>query len=383
MIKSKGLLSLIFTLFIGYTFAASKAVVFDLGDEDFYVVPIKDCDLNELLPKVFYIDDVADSLRPDSPFRNLDPNGVQEIPIVIGWRNIGFYDFVAFGNDSDDDINLDTSFTQNLLSLAGESSLIVKTGGDLENEIISQALDLTCSGELLNIVVGGPWNVVEDAIDRSNCIEPNSISTQFPNGVGIPNCIATPINELIKVIGIGGTNVESNNQGNRTDARDRIKQILGSNAIEIVPEDFIRFLNPDNSFNIDYVAGASWYQQVYHPTRIGDFLLSQKFDKHNIRINYCDFGSVKNQTQWFCNNLIDGSTGYPQNNCDPSLFGGNNGANPPFPPNSCIPSQERFSFRGADFTALAYVKWGESTFSMGDEMYEFIEMGIETLPLKD
>lgn len=349
------------------TLHSQPTVVVPLGDS-FYVIPTKSGHCN--LPKVLYIDDVADS-RSDTI--EADPNGVQEIPILIGWKKLGFYDLVSIGVDGDDFTQFDTQFVQNLVNLSGDTTTVI-TGIALENEIISQAHSMNCPNQRLNIVLGGPWNVVEDAIDRAKCITPND-----QDMTPIANCTPNPIENKIKVIGIGGSNVVSDVYGNRKSARDKIVSILGSNAVEITPTQFTRFKKPSNGF-INYIDNQpSWYETNFHPTQVGDFIRNQGFDKHNIRKNYCDYGSVFSKRQWFCNNAVNGSSGYP-NSCDSQYFGLQSA---PYPPNTCIESNQRYTFAGADFTALAYVKWGASTFTMGAEMYSHIEAGLDKLPLKD
>lgn len=361
-------------LLLSLTSNASQQVIVIPTDDTYQIIPFS----TSSAPKVFFIDDVADSNRSDLPYPELDPNGVQELAILIGWKNLGYIDLVGIGVDSDDNKSLDVNFVQNLLSLSGEA-LVAKTGTDLEIEIIQQANALIGTGEKLSVVVGGPWNVVEDAIDRSNCITPNTATTP------IPNCSPTPIQDLIKVIGIGGSNVvqtngNPSNEGNRTDARDSIFSYLAAeDRVQLEPTQFTRFLNPNNGF-INYLAGSSWYEDTYHPTKIGDYLLQNDFDRQNIRANYCNFGTVNNETQWFCNNAIDGSPMWDSNNnCNTSVYGASQA---PYPPNVCIPSLERYPFRGADFTAIAFVIWGESAFSMTTEMYTEIENALSTLPLK-
>lgn len=306
-----------------------------------YLIPISmGCEGVSELEHVFYIDDVNDSRQPGV---EADPNGVQELPILIGWANMGKYKLVGFGADGNESTTYNTAFVASLVSMAG-GNIPVKTGGSLEDEIISQALVFQgCSSRKLQVAVGGPWHVVADAILKAE----NA---------------GTPIDDLIYFVGIGGSNVTfSNNrikryEGNRT-ADEYIYHKLGNENVYQIDggpslPSFRWFFNPE----LTHVGNRnSWYQTHYHQSVIGRYFRDNvsngfRLDEQNMVLNGCTEYGIEAA----CDNKHSLST---------------------------VPVQFRRTFRGADFTALAYIIWGDDIWSNEFEtrMYSEIEAGLATL----
>ena len=126
-----------------------------------YLIPISSgCAGISNLPHIFYIDDIG-----DSRINALDPNSVQELPIVLGFAKRNLFNLVGFGTASNpqNQSNIDASFAQGLVNKAeidpqNPEFPPVLQGDALENAIIAEALKFKdCSGRKLQIAVGGHW----------------------------------------------------------------------------------------------------------------------------------------------------------------------------------------------------------------------------------
>lgn len=303
-----------------------------------YLIPISvDKTVN-----LYYIDDVDDSRQSGI---NADPNGVQELPIVVGWKNAGHYNLVGVGASGPNGVSYNTSFTQNLLSLMGESTPVY-TGTALRDSIIEKALSLGSPGSRVVIAIGGPREIILDALQHADSI-------------------GTPINNLIGVVGIqacrNGTSVTNCPNPSVGPA---IQSAIGQENYHIVVDDgspapgrqppsFRWFYSP----TLGHVGNRnSWYQTHYHQSVIGRYFRDNvsngyKLDEQNMVLNGCTEYNIS------------------------AACGNKN-------PLSRVPSGLRRTLRAADFTALAYVIWGDDIWSSEFEtrMYSELETGLATLP---
>lgn len=271
-------------------------------------------------PNVYYIDDVGDTRQSTI---DCDPNGVQELPIVIGWRDIGYYNLVGVGaaahnngTASDKCKALDAGFVQNLLTLMGETDITVYSDANngLRNSIIEKALELGSPSNRMVIAIGGPRNVVQESIDEA--------ATR-----------GTPIKDLIRVIGIQECS-ESNPANCPVNVDVDTVAAIGSSNHHIVPCYTAR--KPScrafylNSSIFSYVGNRDiWYNDHYVvPTKIGEYIRTSGLEEEVKDIN-----------------------------------GGR-------------------SLKIADFTALAYLIWGDEIWSTEFEtrMYDEIADGLKELP---
>lgn len=303
-----------------------------------YLIPIN----VDKAVNLYYIDDVDDSRQSGV---DADPNGVHELPIVVGWKNVGYYNLVGVGADGKNGESYNTSFTQSLLTLMGESTPVY-TGTTLRDSLIDKALSLGSSNNRLVIAVGGPREVILDAIQHANSI-------------------GTPINNLIRVVGIQAC--LSGRPPPRVDPPTNcpdytvdpaIKSAIGQDNYHIIvdgyqPPSFRWFYRP----TLTHVGNRnSWYKTHYHQSKIGRYFRDNasngyKLDEQNIVLNGCTEYAILAA-------------------CDNKK------------PLSTVPSSLRRTFRVADFTALAYVIWGEDIWSNEFEtrMYSELEAGLATLP---
>jgi len=307
-----------------------------------YLIPINvDKTVN-----LYYIDDVDDSRQNGI---GADPNGVQELPIVVGWNNVGHYNLVGVGADGPNGVSYNTSFTQSLLTLMGESTPVY-TGSTLRDSLIEKALSLGSGSNRLVIAVGGPREVILDAIQHANSI-------------------GTPINNLIRVVGIQACGTTPVTNCPNTSVGPAIKSAVGQENYHIIVDgsqapSFRWFYNP----TLTHVGNRnSWYQTHYHQSVIGRYFRDNvsngyKLDEQNVVLNgITEYGADGLE---YVNGVY-----YPEcanNKC----------------PLGQVPSSLRRTFRIADFTALAYVIWGEDIWSneFETQMYSELEAGLATLP---
>lgn len=303
-----------------------------------YLIPVNvDRTIN-----LYYIDDVDDSRQANT---DADPNGVQELPIVIGWKNIGLYNLVGVGADGNPDDYFNTSFTQYLLSLMDDNTPVY-TGTELRDSIINKALEFGSLSNRLVIAIGGPREVVLDAIEHANSI-------------------GTPINNLIRVVGIQAclNGPPPPNTDPPTNCKDytvgpAIRAALGSDNYHIIVDgrsapSFRWFYSP----TLAHVGNRnSWYQIHYHQSVIGRYFRDNsvngyRLDRQNMVLNGCTEYGI----ELACGNKNSLST---------------------------VPSSKRRVFRAADFTALAYAVWGNEIWSteFQTRMYSELEAGLNTLP---
>lgn len=277
-----------------------------------YLIPVNsDKSIN-----VYYIDDVDDS-RQDGI--DADPNGVLELPILIGWKKIGYYNLVGIGADGSDGFSFNTSFTQNLLSQMGETGINVLTGEALRDSIISKALALGSPNNRLVVAIGGPREIVLEAIQHANSA-------------------GTPIDRLIRVVGIQPckqndpvTNCKNPSVG------PLIQSAIGQENYYVIPDSTTQA----PTFRWFYLSTAfshvgnrdSWYKEHYHQTKVGRFF----------RDNVSNNSTLEQEVM--------------------SINGGR-------------------LLRIADFTALAYIIWGDDIWSdqFKTRMYTEIASGIAMLP---
>lgn len=303
---------------------------------------------------LFYIDDVDDSRQSGI---NADPNGVQELPIVVGWKNLGHYNLVGIGAEDSggvDGNSYNTAFIQSLLTLMGDDTPVT-TDGDLRDAIIDRALALGSSGNRLVIAIGGPREIILDAINYA------------------ANTLQTPINDRIRVVGIqaclSGPPASGNPPTNCPDytVGPAIESAVGQENYHIIidgtpssaPPSFRWFYTP----NAPHISNLnSWYQTHYHQTAVGQYFRDNvsngyKLDEQNIVLNAITELNFTNSFNPPCAN----------NKC---------------PISQVLPLSNRHIFRGADFTSVAYSIWGGDIWSTEFEtrMYTEIEAGLATLP---
>ncbi len=285
-----------------------------------YLVPVS----APSIPNVYYIDDIGDTRKSNI---NCDPNAVQELPIVVGWRNLGYYKLVGVGAAAHDDMTdgdkckkLDAGFAQSLLTIMGETDITVYSDIDADasdsfrDSIIAKALEFGSPNNRMVIAIGGPRNIVKESIDEA-----------VTRG--------TPIHDLIRVIGIQECS-EFNPANCPVNVDTAIEGFVGSNNHHIIPcstagKPSCRafFLN---SSTFSYVGNRDgWYNDNYVvPTNIGKYIRNSGLENEVKAIN-----------------------------------GGR-------------------SMKIADFTALAYLIWGDGIWSTEFEtrMYDEISNGLKELP---
>ncbi|MEM6995916.1 MAG: hypothetical protein AAF721_35725 [Myxococcota bacterium] len=152
----------------------------------------------EGLPRVVYMD--------DGGVPNDDPNGVQDLAIVLGWRDQ--VELLAIGSTSWNAGS--AAFLQGLVEEAG-ASIPVLTDQVFVDTIISEARAMAvCDGRKLNIAIGGEWFKVMYALQQAPDIAP-----------------------LIHVAGLGGHNIRTDTtpEGIPRDAYDYIVAQVGEQDI--------------------------------------------------------------------------------------------------------------------------------------------------------
>jgi len=307
----KKFLVLVNVLFIVASLATSVGAQTKFVEYKKYLIPIN----IDKTPNVYYIDDVDDSRQTTI---DADPNGVQELPIVVGWKNLGHYNLVGVGADGKDGVSFDASFTQKLLGFMQESTPVF-TGRALRDSIIEKALALGSPSNRLVIAIGGPREIVLEAIVRSNSI-------------------GTPIQDLIRVIGIQACRSTPITNCPNPSVGRAIRAAVGTANYHIIVDSTtqapsFRWFYLANSFFPHVGNRNAWYRTHFHQSKVG---------------------------RYFRDSVSNGTT------LDEEVRSITNG----------------LPMKIADFTALAYLIWGEDIWSTEFEtrMYTELEAGLATLP---
>jgi len=157
--------------------------------------------LGSPLAPVVYMDDTG--------VRNSDPNGVQDLAIVLGWSNK--INLVALGVTRNDDASF--FLVRDIVNQSGVQVDIFNKQF-LVNKIISTARDVKdCTNTKLTVSIGGEWHKLATALRQ-----------------------APDIADHIRAIGIGGPNVANvyDSEGNKRAAYNYIVSAIGgSNVVRI------------------------------------------------------------------------------------------------------------------------------------------------------
>lgn len=276
-------------------------------------------------PRVIYLD--------DGGVPNDDPNGVQDLAIVLGWTD--WVDLIAIGSTSWNEGS--AQFLEGIVSEAG-SSVPVLTEQALVDTIIDEARATEalegCPDDRLHVAVGGEWFKVAAAL------------TQAPD-----------IADRIAVAGIGGWNIRTAQtpEGIPRDAYDTVVAHLGeANIFRVDDKDEVPEGQPD--FRDAYEVEPGYSVAVldgFYDTNLRP-LLERIADPSNPSLNISDEASYYiSHTRLLNLNQGEGD--------------GTNGS----------------KLRIADFLTVAHVIWGDDpTIDIfdKDDVYPEIAAGLATLP---
>lgn len=283
------------------------------------------------LERVIYIDDVG--------FWPEDPNGAQEIPLILGLDNK--VELLAIGTETD---GSNKSLVETLVSKANRSTPVL-TGSDLENFIISEALKMRCSptGKKLFIAIGGEWSILKKAIDADS-----------------------EIAQYISVVGIGGYNIGRDSDG------------------MVIPP-----IN-QNTKHLNYTA-IDENQDINTVVTIQDIKLEGKPKSPNFRSAYKAESDPYNKAgldNWYDTHFktTDSGAYVDTSTWGTSSIPGHQGDNHTFPEEAAALNGAEVSggskLRIADFFTVAYIAFTNSDIFSKAIMYPKLQTALARLPRK-
>lgn len=272
-------------------------------------------------PRVLYMD--------DGGVPNDDPNGVQDLAIVLGWADE--VDLLAIGSTSWNEGS--AAFLEQIVSEAG-STIPVLTEEPFIVRLIEEARSMAvCDTARLHVAIGGEWFKLQKALERAPDIAP-----------------------YIRVAGIAGWNIrpDATPEGVPREAYDAIVAAIGEDAIfriddknDGAPElpDFRDAYEVEPGYSVADL--DAFYDTNLRP------LLSRIPDPSNPALN------ISEESSFYISHTRLLNLGQGEGD-------GQNGS----------------KLRIADFLTIAYIAWGEDPsvdIFDKDHMYPRIAAGLATL----